>query len=51
MTPVAIDTIQTFIDGKADYADIITESNEITSGDAMMRKSKKQMGIGTEWEH
>jgi hypothetical protein len=51
MTPVSIETIQNFIDGRASYADIIAESNEVTSGDAMMRKSKKQMGIGNEWDH
>jgi hypothetical protein len=51
MNPVSIETIKNFIDGKASYADIITESNEVTSGDAMMRKSKKQMGIGSEWDH
>jgi hypothetical protein len=51
MTPVRIDTIKKFIDGEASYADIIAQSNEVTSGDAMMRKSKKQMGIGNEWDH
>ncbi len=51
MTSVRIQLIQDFIDGKAGYADIIGESNEITSGDVMMRRSKKEMGIGSKWEH
>ncbi|WP_148059398.1 hypothetical protein [Sinobacterium caligoides] len=40
MDPVPIAVIKAFIEGKAGYADIIGYSNEITSPEAMMRKSK-----------
>ncbi len=51
MTPVPISLVQKFIDGNASYSDIISVSDEVTSGEAMMRKSKREMGLGDEWDH
>ena len=44
MNPVPIDLIQAFIDGRANYADIIGVSGEITSGAAMMRHTRRALG-------
>jgi hypothetical protein len=43
MDPVPVDLIQAFIDGEADYADIIGVSNEITSKEAWMRQMRQRM--------
>ncbi|MEH6606111.1 MAG: hypothetical protein V7711_11040 [Pseudomonadales bacterium] len=51
MTPIPILLLQDFIDGKANYADIITVSQEVTSPEVMLRQSKKELGIGDEWDH
>lgn len=44
MHPVPIDLIKAFIDGRANYADIIGVSGEITSGAAMMRHTRRVLG-------
>ena len=51
MTPVSLDLLQRFIEGDASYADIIGDSEEVTSGEVMMRRSKREMGMGSEWDH
>lgn len=43
MNPVPVDLIQAFVDGEADYADIIGESEEITSKEAWMRHMRERM--------
>lgn len=51
MTPVSLDLLQKFIDGEADYADIIDASDEVTSGEVMLRKTRRAMGLGSEWDY
>ena len=43
MNPVPVELIQAFVDGEADYADIIGESEEITSKEAWMRHMRERM--------
>lgn len=47
MNPVSVDLIQAFIDGEADYGDIIEVSDEITSSEAWMRKMRQRMREGS----
>lgn len=51
MTPVPLDLLQKFIDGEADYADIIEASDEVTSGEVMQRKTRRALGMGSEWDY
>jgi hypothetical protein len=46
MNPVPVDLLQAFIDGTANYADIIGVSEEITSKEAWMRHMRERMQQG-----
>jgi len=45
MDPVPYDVIKRFVNGEADYVDIIEHSGEITSKEAMLRRSKEALGL------
>lgn len=45
MNPVPVDLIQAFIDGDADYADIIGVSDEVTSKEAWMRRMRLRLRL------
>ena len=47
MNPVPVALIQAFIDGDADYADIIGVSNEVTSKEAWMRRMRQRLHENT----
>lgn len=50
MDPVPYEVIYDFVQGRADYDDIIEHSGEVTSAEAMLRRSKKAIGRPREWE-
>ena len=47
MDPVPYDVIKAFVNGEATYVDIIKHSNEITSPEMMLRRSREKIGFGT----
>lgn len=50
MDPVPYEVMADFVDGKAGYTDIIEHSREVTSPEAMMRRSKSAIGRPRAWE-
>lgn len=50
MDPVPYEVIQKFINGEADYVDIIEYSGEVTSKEAMLRRSKQQLKGQKMWD-
>ena len=50
MDPVPYDVMADFVAGKASYKDIIEHSGEVTSPEAMMRRSKRAIGRPRDWE-
>lgn len=47
MNPVPVDLIQAFIDGEADYGDIIELSDEVTSHEVWIRKMRQRLREGS----
>ncbi len=50
MEAVPYDVVKAFVQGKATYKDIIEHSEEVTSKEAMLRRSKKALDFPRAWE-